>query len=58
MPYHKCHENCYLDNPYTISGEHDVKNTPTVLIRDDYDDDDGDDDDDDDDDENNNVHMF
>jgi hypothetical protein len=32
MPYHKLHENGYLENPYDISGEHDVKNTPTVLI--------------------------
>jgi hypothetical protein len=32
MPYHKLYENGYLENPYGISGEHNVKNTPTVLI--------------------------
>ena len=39
------------ENPFGISGEHNVKNTPTVLIHDD-------DDDDDDDDDSNNVLMF
>jgi hypothetical protein len=51
MPYHKLYENGYLENPYDISGEHDVKNTPTILIHDH-------DDDDDDDDDSNNLHMF
>jgi len=32
MPYNKLHQNGYLKNPYGISGEHNVKNTPTVLI--------------------------
>jgi hypothetical protein len=32
MPYHKLYENGYLGNPWGTSGEHDVKNTPTVLI--------------------------